>query len=67
MYLSQIIILYTLNVYNTVCQLYLNTTEMKQFFLKKPSKFSNSFIWALNTACLFCNVSLNSPIPYYPQ
>ena len=28
-YVSQIIMLYTLNLYNAVCQLYLNKTERK--------------------------------------
>ena len=30
MYVSQIIMLYTLNVYRAVCQLYLNKTERKE-------------------------------------
>lgn len=32
-YVSQVIVLYTLNVYSAVCQLYLNTAERKN---KKP-------------------------------
>ena len=35
MYVSQIILLFTLNLYSTVCQLYLNKLEKSLF---KPSK-----------------------------
>ena len=37
MYASQIIVLHTLNLYNTVCQLYLNKTGRKKFVLKKKT------------------------------
>ena len=37
MYVNQIIMLYTLNLYSAVCQLYLNKTGRKKFLLKEIS------------------------------
>ena len=34
MYVSEVMMLYTLNLYSAVCQLYLNNTERKKNFFK---------------------------------
>ena len=42
MYVSQIIMLYTLNLYSAVCQLHLNKTGRKKFLFKSTiSEFCN--------------------------
>ena len=44
MHVSQITILYTLNLYSDVCQLYLNKTGSKNFFREKRLGLTIKFI-----------------------
>jgi len=39
MYVNQIIMLYTLNLYSVVCQLYLNKTERKKYKMQILAPF----------------------------
>ena len=44
MYVSQIIMLYTLNLYSTVCQLYLNKARRKQRIIDKETNKKQGYI-----------------------
>ena len=55
LYVSQIIILYTLNLYNAICQFYLNKTGRKnKIYFKKRILFSHIWFDTPHTFGLTC-------------
>ena len=58
-YISQIIILCTLNLYSAVCQFYLNKTGRKMFLLYFQSRIESRIIHSISCLGLFVCFNLD--------